>query len=143
MYHCFLKKILTSRTTCVKNYNLSRAIQEKWTILTFQCFRWNIEAKVMKSNILVSEERSCRKECTCEISKLYHLPFKSYGVWHPKCDRQTDRRTDRQTTDKVIPKCCYDSQATQKKNIQTDLNLQSLIKGRTIMEQQLFNAHMI
>ena len=29
-------------------------------------------------------------------------------------DRQTDRRTDRQATDKVIPMCRYDSQATQK-----------------------------
>ena len=29
-------------------------------------------------------------------------------------DRQTDRQTDGRTTDKVIPMCCYASQATQK-----------------------------
>ena len=28
-------------------------------------------------------------------------------------DRRTDRQTDRQTPDKVIPMCCYASQATQ------------------------------
>ena len=30
-----------------------------------------------------------------------------------KCDRRTDRQTDGRTTDKVIPMCCYASQATQ------------------------------
>ena len=29
-------------------------------------------------------------------------------------DRRTDRQTDRQMPDKVIPMCCYVSQATQK-----------------------------
>ena len=38
-------------------------------------------------------------------------------------DGQTDRRTDRQTTDKVIPKCRYDSQATQKPSLRVRVQI--------------------
>ena len=39
---------------------------------------------------------------------------------------QMDRRTDRQTPDKVIPMCCYASQATQKFSDFVQLNVASL-----------------
>ena len=42
------------------------------------------------------------------------LTFKK-KVWLP--ERQTHRRMDRQTLDKVIPMCCYASQATQKGSV--------------------------
>ena len=46
---------------------------------------------------------------------IYVLPVKhSYACLPRKCDYRTDRRIDRQTQDKVIPMCCYASQATQK-----------------------------
>ena len=38
----------------------------------------------------------------------------SASVTDGRTDRRTDRQTDGQTTDKVIPKCRYASQATQK-----------------------------
>ena len=46
---------------------------------------------------------------------MHVSPAKHSYAWLPRrCDYQTDRRTDRQTPDKVIPKCRYASQATQK-----------------------------
>ena len=48
--------------------------------------------------ILISSKRSCHKEYTCVILKLYLLLLKSYGQdRRTVTDRRTDRRTDRQT----------------------------------------------
>ena len=50
------------------------------------------------------------KKIVAAFRGMHVSPAKhSYGS-----DTQTDGRTDRQTTDKVIPLCCYASQATQK-----------------------------
>ena len=46
---------------------------------------------------------------------MHVSPAKHSYAWLPrKRDYWTDTRTDRQTPDKVIPMCCYASQATQK-----------------------------
>ena len=71
---------------------LSLPIQKLCPMLKFLKSRSKVKVKVTRSKILVSMERYCHKEYTCEIWKLYHLPIKSYAQCKVfRTNRQTDR----------------------------------------------------
>ena len=75
------------------------------------------------------------------IRGMHVLPAKhSFG----KCDRkvwQTDRQTDGRTTDKVIPMCCYASQATQKRR---QKGFPIIVKPKDCpIWYAIFNLHML
>jgi hypothetical protein len=70
----------------------------KWKVLPEGIHMWNMKAlpptnqtlwpmlilekkakvKGKQVNVMISNERCCQKEYTCEIWKSYHLPIKSY-----------------------------------------------------------------
>ena len=60
---------------------------------------------------LCCKQDEIKEKIVAAFRGMHVLPAKhSFG----KCDRRTDRQTDGRTIDKVIPMCCYASQATQK-----------------------------
>ena len=69
--------------------------------LNFSMF-WSPMACVKNNNILAA------------FQGMHVLPVKQRYGWLP---RKFDYRTDRQTPYKVIPMCCYASQATQKSGL--------------------------
>ena len=52
-------------------------VKNLWSRLKFFESRSNFKVKVTRSKILVLMERSCHKECTCEIGKSYLFLLKA------------------------------------------------------------------
>ena len=60
-----------SQGMCMSNMKaLPLLVKKQWPRLKLFKSRSNFKVQVTKSHILVPMERSCRKECTCEIWKL-------------------------------------------------------------------------
>jgi hypothetical protein len=70
-------KGFTIRNTHVK-YESPNTNQKLWPWLKILKSRSNSKVNGQRVKVMVSIERSCRKEYTCEIWKPYHLPIKSY-----------------------------------------------------------------
>ena len=78
--------------------------KSKYCRQTTVSFYWNWQ------NLAIS----C-KNIVAAFHKMHISPAKHSYVWLPrKCDYRTDAQTHGQTPDKVIPKCRFASQATQK-----------------------------
>ena len=107
---------LTNRYTCIlcNEYYISKIISTEF----YHHFP-SISLKIIDAlNKAHTKGNSVTLKIVAASRGMHVSPAKQSYMWLPrKCDRRTDRRAEGQTPDKVIPMCCYPSQATQKHGI--------------------------